>query len=193
MLVSEKRELFMRNKSAYAKRTHDYGAAAVEVCVLVESPNSLTRNRQALTASITTCSLRVKWFGRLISSIRSGLGSLLRALTKTYYGRVTFTRDTSACYVPSYPASVRRAPSCARSIFVASRERVWQLRLVSRDWNVASTPFVFDNIKLRPFPSSVEKFDKLYHLELTKHVRTLDFYPDLLPVWDKETWLSNVR
>ena len=90
MLVSEKRELFMRNKSAYAKRTHDYGAAAVEVCVLVESPNSLTRNRQALTASITTCSLRVKWFGRLISSIRSGLGSLLRALTKTYYGRATW-------------------------------------------------------------------------------------------------------
>lgn len=67
------------------------------------------------------------------------------------------------------------------------------LRLVSRDWNVASTLFVFDHIKLRLFPSSVEKFDKLYHSELAKHVRTLDFHLDLLPVWDKETWLSNVR
>ena len=67
------------------------------------------------------------------------------------------------------------------------------LRLVSRDWNAASTPFVFDHIKLRLFPSSVEKFDKLCHSELAKHVSALDFHPDILPVWDKETWLSNIR
>ena len=65
------------------------------------------------------------------------------------------------------------------------------LRLVSRDWNAASTPFVFDHIKLRLFPSSMEKFNKLCHSGLAKHVRTLDFHADLLPVWDKETWLSN--
>lgn len=114
MLVSEKREICMRNKSAYAKRTHDYGAAAIEVCVLVGSPDSLTRNRQALTASITTCSLRVKWFDRLISSIHCRLVSLLRALIKTYYGRVTSTGDTHhhlrAMYQATWPVQdVHRA------------------------------------------------------------------------------------
>jgi len=67
------------------------------------------------------------------------------------------------------------------------------LRLVSREWNAASTPFVFDHIKLRLFPSSVEKFNKLCYSELAKHVKTLDFHPDLLPVWNKEAWLSNVH
>lgn len=77
--------------------------------------------------------------------------------------------------------------------FCCIKRACMALRLVSRDWNAASTPFVFDHIKLRLFPSSVEKFDELCHSELAKHVRTLDFHPDLLPVWDKETWLSNVR
>lgn len=94
MLVNEKRELFMQSKSAYAKRTHDYGAAAMEVCVLIGSPDSLARNRWALMASITTCSLRVTSYDRLLSSILSDLVSLLRLLTRTYYGRVTSTRDT---------------------------------------------------------------------------------------------------
>lgn len=53
-------------------------------------------------------------------------------------------------------------------------------------------PFVFDHIKLRLFPSSVEKFNKLCDSRLAKYVRTLDFHPDLLPVCGKETWLSNV-
>jgi hypothetical protein len=38
----------------------------------------------------------------------------------------------------------------------------------------------------------VGKFNRLCDSELAKHVRTLDFHPDLLPVWEKETWLSNV-
>jgi hypothetical protein len=38
----------------------------------------------------------------------------------------------------------------------------------------------------------LEKFNNLCDSELAKHVRTLDFHPDLLPVCDKETWLSNV-
>jgi hypothetical protein len=66
------------------------------------------------------------------------------------------------------------------------------LRLVSREWNAASTPFVFDHIKLRLFPSSLEKVNKLCDSELAKYVRTLDFHPDLLPLWDKETWLSKL-
>jgi len=47
MLANEKREIFMQSKSAYAKRTNNHGAAAVEVCVLIGSPDSLARNRQA--------------------------------------------------------------------------------------------------------------------------------------------------
>lgn len=38
----------------------------------------------------------------------------------------------------------------------------------------------------------MENFNKLCGSGLAKHVRTLDFHPDLLPVWDKEAWLSNV-
>jgi hypothetical protein len=66
------------------------------------------------------------------------------------------------------------------------------LRLVSREWKNASTPFVFDNVQLRLFASSQRKFKELCHSEMAKYVRSVDFHPDLLPSWNKETWLSRV-
>jgi hypothetical protein len=77
--------------------------------------------------------------------------------------------------------------------FCCVKKTCMALRLVNREWNAASTPFVFDHIKLRLFSSSVEKFNKLCDSGLAKHVRTLDFHPDLLPVWDRKMWLSNVH
>ena len=76
--------------------------------------------------------------------------------------------------------------------FCCIKKACMALRLVGRDWNAASTPFVFDHIKLRLFPSSVERFTQLCESELAKNVKRLEFHTDLLPVWDKETWLSNV-
>ena len=80
-----------------------------------------------------------------------------------------------------------------RSTFTCCvKKACMNLRLVSREWKNASTPFVFDNVQLRLFASSQRKFDELCHSELARYVRSMDFHPDLLPSWDKETWLSKV-
>ena len=55
--------------------------------------------------------------------------------------------------------------------FCCIKKACMALRLVGRDWNAASTPFVFDHIKLRLFPSSVERFTQLCESELAKHVK----------------------
>lgn len=101
---------------------------------------------------------------------------------------------TIICELCTSPPGLCNTRSCGdRSIsFCCVKKACMVLRLVSREWNAVSTPFVFDDIKLRLFPPSVEKFNRLCDSELAKHVSTLDFHPDLLPVWEKETWLSNV-
>lgn len=66
------------------------------------------------------------------------------------------------------------------------------LRLVSRQWNEASTPLVFDHVHLRLYSNSLRKFDELCHSTLAKYVKAVDFHPHLLPVWDKDKWLPNV-
>jgi len=66
------------------------------------------------------------------------------------------------------------------------------LRLVNRQWEDASTPFVFEHVHVRLFASSREKFDQLCRSELARFVKRDEFHPDLLPSWDKDTWLSKV-
>lgn len=81
---------------------------------------------------------------------------------------------------------------CTRDIYGSGNETWMTLRLVNKAFEEASTPFAFKRVRLRLFSQSLARFDELCHSNLARHIQAVDFHPDLLPVWDKQQWLSAV-